>query len=181
MAKQRTFPKLPANFGFICCNRNGVRFPLLYRIDVKVTQKDLKDIGIEYDPNIKPGSFVFFEIGLSNKYVGEKIITPVSSIQAGDSNDSIVIRHHKSLELAHGYLQGYIDTKISDLDAIDLCIYEIEGCIFTSIPIATKEEWPGPLVFYITKVPSEHLDMEVDWACIMGPNGVRLDSAKFGF
>lgn len=177
----KLFPQFEAKFGLIYCDKNSVRFPMLFKINVTTTLEHFKEAGLEDYQDAKPGTYIYFEIGLKQNYIGDITITPVTHIQCGESDDSIVIRHHKSLESAHSYLQGHIDSKIDNLDTIDACVYTTGESIFTSITIPTPPSWPGPLVFYVTSIPHTYLDEEIDWACIIGPDGTTLDSSEFGF
>lgn len=178
------FPVHRARRGGVFCKPLGIYFPALLRQVVTTTAEDLEAFGLESDPEVKPGTWINYALGEADPTIGTSVLTEVNCINLDDQAESIVIRHHPTLEHAEGYLEACGDMFIADESGDDIDgsgIFETEDGIFTIAPIATKSSWPGPLVFYLAIVPAANITGYDYWAHIVAPGGEVLDGKPFGF
>lgn len=185
------FPVRRARRGGVFCEPLGIFFPALLRQVVTATAEDLKTVGLEDDPDVAPGTWTYYALGEANQAIGTSVLTEVNCINPDDRIESIVIRHHPSLEHAHGYLDACGDKFLADETGDDFDetgddfdgsgIFETDEAIFTITPIATNSSWPGPLVFNLAEVPADNIAGRSSWAHIVAPGGVVLEGKSFGF
>lgn len=165
--------------GPVYCNSLGIHFPVLYRATVVTTIDHLKKAGIDYDSESKPGTWFSFELDMHNicEYIGDVTWDTVTCIKPTEQDESIMIRFHKTYELASAYLQGFIDSHY-DYQFLDMCgLYKTEQGYFTYLHVPSEEEWKGPLVFYLAQIPISPFE----WAFIVGPDGKPRDVSDFGY
>lgn len=176
------FPIKRIAAGGVYCPPFDLHFPKLYRARVKTTQAHLEEAGLSGDPELKPGEWSHFGFELAPdhvRFIGDATWEPVTHLAPEDQ--SLVIRHHASLERAEGYLDAHLD--VSPIGEDDgAAIYETDHGIFTLIPCPTQASWPGPVIFHLaydyTRVFGGIPDT---WAHIVGPTGTVLDSKTFGY
>lgn len=165
--------------GPVYCESLGIHFPALYRATVITTMKHLKEVGADFDSEFKPGTWFAFELSNTSncEYLGDVTWDIVHCIRQNEQDESIVIRFHKSHEAASAYLHGYIDTD-NDNFFQEMCkLYKTDKGYFTFINIKSKEEWDGPLIFYLAEIPNEPFE----WAFIVGSDGLPRDVSDFGY
>jgi hypothetical protein len=160
------FPLKPARVGRVHCPPLNIHFPQLYRLVQKVSRAQLVALGMPCEEPI--AEFIDYTITSDGDYTGTVRHQPVQSIT--DANmESIVIRHHGSMEEASAYLVAVLD--ILGTDRGDVICKTDEG-VFTLARRATESSWPGPMVVYAATHASDNPAGFAEWQLAIAPDGM---------
>ena len=167
----------PADPGPVVCAPLGIRFPTLYRGLVTTTQEDLRGWGLEHDPEVALGEWVFYNLEKNDSAIGTISWEAVNHIHQEDRVESFVIRHHPSIENAMGYIDALGDfTNAKEDSNTGQVLFQTEDGIFTFASIPTSPSWPGPMVLYLANVPSTRFGQHGEiWVHAVGPDGKAVE------
>lgn len=162
MAQIISFPIRTAKDQGIYCPPLDCNFPALYRVVQNVTQQQLdaeKLYGLEPVEN-----YVHYTLFPDMKYTGSVTRERVKCVLE-PAGWSLVIRHHRTMDLARGYWDG-----VEDIDpALPLGpILQTEVGIFTLTRRSTPAQWEGPRLIHRADVETAD---GTEWRLILGQDG----------
>lgn len=185
MAEIIEFPIQQVRRGPIYCAPLGIYFPALVRQIITITNDHLSEFELRPEDGIEPSTWTVYGLDRHPPIIGESNCEEVTHINREDQSESIVIRHHRTRAEAHGYLDACLDHHLAKFDeegdSDESSLFQSDQGIFTMATIPSGRTWPGPLVFYLAKVPGDNGNREQYWAHIVGPSGVMIPPAAYGF
>jgi hypothetical protein len=160
------FPTRVARRGNVWCEPLRIYFPQVYRLFKKKASFSSAAPSNKLNETAVDREFALFNVKDEAKGIANAI--PVRHLSPSDDR-SLIIRHHWSRSFASAYLQG-----AEDQDPAQLCrgIYEIDDAIFTITKCLTRENWPGPTIFYLADIFEDDCEIGVQiWEKSVGIDG----------